>query len=1417
MTTRDGVSYRFDVYIERAIPTVTSGTESNARKAVFLLASEVTDRYGNWVRYFYNGNGHPTSITASDGRAITLTYVQSRLQSASITLSVPAETRTWTYGYTQQPDTLQRLTSVTLPDNVSTWQFDYQSLNPPSPFTYLYVTYLAPKPSGSECLPPEISTPGGDFGLRITHPSGATGDFRFKLERSDRYNFSASNCQIQPGGGGKYIVAPYIDAFRLKSKTISDTGASSQLWSYSYAPLNDDRHVRTTVTQPDGSLVRNDFSAVYGATTAGAPAGSAIEGQLVAMATIQNGITLRTQANTYVTGPDTAFAPLAGYVFPSRYGGGAGGDDSASGSVRPLLSTTITLPQQGVTLTRTHETFDAMARPLRVKRESRLLSSSAVLHSKTETTAYDDKRGIWVLDLVDTVTNSTLPSVPQVDTDYDPIGNPTRSTVFGRQQNTMTWRPDGTLETLTIGPNTTTLGTFKRGVPQGVTYADNTSISAAVDDAGDIRSVTDENSFTTIYGYDKLRRLTGITYPAGDTVNWLPTSIQYDFVTNDPAAGFTGAHWRQTTSIGNARLVAHYDQRMRPRLTAEYDITAQAVTERYTRRGYDYANRETFVSFAASSASASAGTTTTYDALGRITGTTQDSELGTLTTSTVYTSPFKTQFTNARGKTTSMTFQVFDEPSDSAPLTIEEPLATTTTFTRDVFGKPLTMTRSGTYNGNALSVTRRYVYDQNQLLCKTIEPESGATVFSYNALNLVEWKASGQGLTDPAACQRELVAANQKVNYDYDQRDRLWRTRFGDSSPDIVVTYTPDGLPRTVTSDNSLWTTDYNKRRLMISETLQLNGTSSYALGYTHTPNGHVSALTYPDNSSVAYAPNALGQATQVGNYASQISWYPNGGLKSLRYGNTIAHSTEQNLRGLPSRSLDAGVLNDRYVYDENANVKDIVDDLSGAFSRTMLYDDRGRLTDATNAPLWAGTHSFIYDPLDNLRRSINPAFGDWSFVYNGTTQRLDRIEATAGGTSLVTYGYDTRGRATARATTGAAQTFAVDLADRVTAVNPATATYRYDGHGRRTSITKSGVTAVQVYSQAGQLMYQSSPASDGIFRSGFQTSDTPYSAATGGTKRYIYLGRHLIAEDGTAGRQYLHTDALGSPVRTTNASGAPSARNDYKPYGWGPSPQSTPSFTGHVADAETGLIYMQARYYDPFAGRFLATDPNAASASSFNRYWYANNNPYKFVDPDGREGCAASRIAAVCERYGMSNATAAIAKEGTKQAARGVETIAGLTGAGGAATSAYELVTGRSPLSGDEASRFWAAVGLIPYAKNLRYFGKVSGAAKGKLAEARAARDALSAELAPLKGKAPATVTAGYNVKTGEVAARACGDGKCAENHVVDALGGVKGDVRFTEAVRPRTGVEVPVCPRCEATFGRDSFPQNTRFKTDE
>ncbi|MBB5676593.1 RHS repeat-associated core domain-containing protein [Xanthomonas sp. WHRI 6108] len=104
---------------------------------------------------------------------------------------------------------------------------------------------------------------------------------------------------------------------------------------------------------------------------------------------------------------------------------------------------------------------------------------------------------------------------------------------------------------------------------------------------------------------------------------------------------------------------------------------------------------------------------------------------------------------------------------------------------------------------------------------------------------------------------------------------------------------------------------------------------------------------------------------------------------------------------------------------------------------------------------------------------------------------------------------------------------------------------------------------------------------------------------------------------------RYVHTDGLGSVSVLTDANRNIIERREYEPYGStiGTATEGV-GYTGHIADVTTGLIYMQQRYYDGATGRFMSVDPMQTSGNdggNFNRYAYANNSPYSYVDPDGR------------------------------------------------------------------------------------------------------------------------------------------------------------------------------------------------------
>jgi RHS repeat-associated protein len=174
---------------------------------------------------------------------------------------------------------------------------------------------------------------------------------------------------------------------------------------------------------------------------------------------------------------------------------------------------------------------------------------------------------------------------------------------------------------------------------------------------------------------------------------------------------------------------------------------------------------------------------------------------------------------------------------------------------------------------------------------------------------------------------------------------------------------------------------------------------------------------------------------------------------------------------------------------------------------------------------------------------------------------------------------------------------------------------------------TLSGSTCTTTSSTAATANY-SCPAGQSLSGStctASSTSSTPgapvYSCPSGATlsgSNCTSTGSSTTAA--TAG----FSCPSGGTLSGSNCTGAVS-RTRYEAYGGtaGGVAPNTLGFTGHVNDAGTGLVYMQQRYYDPIAGRFLSLDPvttDANTGKSFGRYHYASNNPYAHVDPDGRD-----------------------------------------------------------------------------------------------------------------------------------------------------------------------------------------------------
>jgi RHS repeat-associated protein len=133
-------------------------------------------------------------------------------------------------------------------------------------------------------------------------------------------------------------------------------------------------------------------------------------------------------------------------------------------------------------------------------------------------------------------------------------------------------------------------------------------------------------------------------------------------------------------------------------------------------------------------------------------------------------------------------------------------------------------------------------------------------------------------------------------------------------------------------------------------------------------------------------------------------------------------------------------------------------------------------------------------------------------------------------------------------------------------------------------------------------------------------------------------------------------TTGAMAPAEVTD----PITRNAYTPYGAVRGADNltiSKGWLNQVTDeASTGLVYLNARYYDTGTSRFVSPDPkmNPADPRTLDAFRYADNNPVSFTDASGLgpvcTGLSGTALAN-CNAYGNTTANYMTGAKGTSQA----------------------------------------------------------------------------------------------------------------------------------------------------------------------
>jgi RHS repeat-associated protein len=590
-----------------------------------------------------------------------------------------------------------------------------------------------------------------------------------------------------------------------------------------------------------------------------------------------------------------------------------------------------------------------------------------------------------------------------------------------------------------------------------------------------------------------------------------------------------------------------------------------------------------------------------------------------------------------------------------------------TLYDRDLFGRVISIT-------DPRVNVWRYTYDLAGRRTKVEDPDLGRWIYTYDANSNLLTQTDARGVVTTLGYD----VMNRVTSKTVSGGAPAIPVELTTNTYDTAVPASANSLGRLVKAERKIGTTVVSTRKYEydIAGRITKDTSAGIAAGpppadksttFAYYPGGELMSKMMPDGvPSGTYLYNEAGQLSAItmpnsttSFQISGLAYNERGQVTSLTYGNgvtaTYSYDDQIGNRGTTHRGFmvgavaqtSAGTVLLGQLYTRNAKglitaIDDTTNDTTTANNTArdwaFTYDSLDRLRNARQAGSDTNPNSrrYAYDEADNLifnsalcgqlstytlfdtaeTVSVNIGYpnpngatrGQGGSIQTGSTRgHRPHAPSSICGTGLSEANYDANGNTLSYDPDG-------------TGPRPSR-TFTYDGENRPVSITAphavsgSLATTTFAYGADGERVSKTSGSATTWYL-GSEAEIGP----TGGFTSHIHPD---IRRVGANSFDYLFKDHLSSNRLTLN--GVAVTRHDYGPYG---QPLTTNSATIPTAksyinerfDAETGLMYLHARYYDPEGARFLSADTwdPTLPGVDINRYAYALNDPVNLSDPNG-------------------------------------------------------------------------------------------------------------------------------------------------------------------------------------------------------